>query len=154
MSTKQAFAVPLPDHLYMELEHQLRRHGSRTPPDEIVAMAVKEWMARQYGQATARGYQWKDLFLPEGTRLRVRHAGLSYFAQVEGDLLISDGKSVSPSVWVAQICGTVRNAWRDIWIRRNYTEPWTQASAWRAAEAANPRRPGIDRRRRARRSID
>jgi hypothetical protein len=141
-------------HIYTELLFQMRKRQDLRTPEEVALIALKEWMACNYGQPTDRGYQWKDLFLPNGTRLRIRRAGLCYFAQVEGDLLMAEGKIVTPNTWVAEVCGSVRNAWRDVWIRRNYTELWTQAGAWRAAEAANPKRPGIDRRRRGRRSTD
>lgn len=154
MSTKQASAVKVPDHIYMELYYQLRKRGDLRPPEQVMAIALKEWMLRNFGNPTSRGYQWKDLFLPEGTRLRIRHSGLAYFAQIEGDQLVYEGKPTSPSAWCALICGGVRNAWRDVWMRRDYTEPWTQASAWRAAEAANPKRPGINRRQRGRRRAD
>lgn len=73
---------------------------------------------------------------------------------MEGDLLIADGKIVTPSAWAAKVCGSVRNAWRDIYIRRNYREGWNHASAWRAAAGEQPRRPGINRRLRARRITD
>lgn len=141
-------------HVYTELYFQMRKREDQRTPEEITLIALKEWMARQYGQPTDRGYQWKDLFLPHGTRLRIQHRGLCYYAQVEGDLLMADGKIVTPSAWAAEVCGSVRNAWRDISVRRNYLESWMQASSWRAAAGEQPRRPGVNRRRRARRSTD
>jgi hypothetical protein len=141
-------------HVYTELYYQMRKREDLRSREEITLIALKEWMAREYGQPTDRGYQWKDLFLPHGTRLRITHRRLCYFAQVEGNLLMAEGKITTPSAWATEVCGSVRNAWRDIYVRRNYTEPWTQASAWRAAAGDQPRRPGINRRRRARRSTD
>ena len=154
MSKKQASSVKVPDHIYMELHYQLRKRGDLRPPVEVMAIALKEWMMRNFDRPAGRGYQWKQLFLPEGTLLRLRHNSLSYHAQVEGDQIIYQGKPTSPSAWCALICGGVRNAWRDVHIRRNYTDSWTQASAWRAAEAAHPRRPGVERRRLSRRRTD
>jgi hypothetical protein len=72
---------------------------------------------------------------------------------VEGDLLIADGKIVTPSAWAAEVCGSVRNAWRDIYIRRNYREAGTTPVRG-AAAGEQPRRPGINRRLRARRITD
>lgn len=43
------------------------------------------------------GYQWKQLFLPEGTRLRACFGGHSYFAQVEGDAIKYGEHAMSPS---------------------------------------------------------
>lgn len=37
--------------------------------------------------AGGKGYQWKDLFLPDGTDLRMRYKGVDYYAKVEGDKL-------------------------------------------------------------------
>jgi len=141
-------------HVYLELNYQMRKREDLRSEEEITLIALQEWMARNYGQPTGHGYQWKDLFLPHGTSLRICHRGMCYFAQVEGDLLIADGKIVTPSSWAAEICGSVRNAWRDICIRRTFREGWTQASAWRAAAGEQPRRPGIDRRRHSRRITD
>jgi hypothetical protein len=138
----------------MELTYQLRKRGDLRQIDEIAAIAIKEWLSRNFSRPAGTGYQWKDLFLPDGTSLRLRYRGIFHYADVVGDELVYEGRSLSPRAWTTEICGTVRNAWRDIWIRRNYNEPWTQASAWRACEVANPRRPGIDRRLIARRCTD
>ncbi|MTV41257.1 hypothetical protein [Duganella radicis] len=61
---------------------------------------------------------------------------------------------VTPRGWANEVCGCVRNAWRDIWIQCPRNEGWMRAGDWRSGEAANQRRPGIERRRRARRQLD
>ena len=38
----------------------------------------------QPAAASGTGYQWKQVFLPDGTRLRASFGGRNYFAQVEG----------------------------------------------------------------------
>ena len=154
MRQNEAFTVKVTSRIYLDLTYQLRKHADMRTPDDIVAIALKEWQDRHLGRNEERGYQWKDLLLPNGTKLRFRHHGVFHYADVEGEQIIYQGKSVTPRSWVLLVSGTVHNAWRDIWIKRNYTELWTQASAWRAQEAKNPQRPGIDRRRRARRSCD
>jgi hypothetical protein len=135
----------------MELYYQMRKREDLRSQEEITLIAVKEWMAREYGQPTDRGYQWKEVFLPHGTRLRIIHHGHSYRAQVEGDLLMADGKITTPNAWAAEVCGVVRNAWRDIYVRRSQTEGWTHARDLRAGAA---RHPLVNRRQRARRSTD
>jgi len=141
-----------PKHrVYMELYYQMRKREDLRSQEEITLIALKEWMTREYGQPTDRGYQWKEVFLPHGSRLRIMHHGHSYRAQVEGDLLMADGKITTPNAWVAEVCGVVRNAWRDIYVRRSHTEGWTHASDLRAGAA---RHPLINRRQRARRSTD
>jgi hypothetical protein len=37
---------------------------------------------------TTGGYQWKTLFLPHSTRLRMFHMGEVYYAQVAGDHIL------------------------------------------------------------------
>lgn len=137
--------------IYTELLYQMRKREDLRSEDEIMLIALREWMARNYGLSGHHGYQWKELFLPHGTMLRIRHCGMYYFAQVEGDLLLADGKIVTPSGWAAEICGSSRNAWRDIYLRRNYLESWSRADAWRATA---PRGVGIERRRHTRRRGD
>ncbi len=141
-----------PKHrVYMELYYQMRNREDLRSQEEITLIALKQWMTREYGQPTDRGYQWKEVFLPHGTRLRIIHHGDSYRAQVEGDLLMADGKITTPNAWVAEVCGVVRNAWRDIYVCRSHAEGWTHASDLRAGAA---RHPLLNRRKRARRSTD
>ena len=45
------------------------------------------------------GYQWKSLFLPHGTEVRMSTEAGSFYAQVDGDVILHKGKSVSPSTW-------------------------------------------------------
>jgi hypothetical protein len=138
-------------HVYTELLFQMRKREDLRSQQEITLIALREWMEREYGQPGDSGYQWKELFLPHGTRLRIIHRGRCYMAQVDGNLLMAEGKIVTPSAWATDVCGSVRNAWRDIYVRRNYREPWTHASDLRAGAA---RHPLLNRRKRARRSTD
>lgn len=92
----------------MGLYFQMRKREDLRSQEEIVLIALREWMMREYGQPTDRGYQWKDLFLPHGTRLRIIHRGHCYMAQVEGDLLMAEGKITTPSTWAAAVCGINR----------------------------------------------
>lgn len=154
MRQNETFHIRVTRRMYADLAYRLRKQGDQREPDEIVALALKEWLERHLGHNEEFGYQWKELLLPNGTKLRLRHHGTFHYAEVAGDQVIYQGKSVTPRGWTLLVTGTVHNAWRDIWIKRNDTELWTQASAWRAQEAAHPKRPGIDRRRRGRRQCD
>lgn len=49
------------------------------------------------GPAASRGYQWKQLFLPNGTELRTIYCGRSTYAIVEDEQIISEGKPTTPS---------------------------------------------------------
>jgi hypothetical protein len=51
----------------------LRESGSTLSPSEALIKAVQQWIAKSRADAIpTRGYQWKQLFLPEGTRLRLQ----------------------------------------------------------------------------------
>jgi hypothetical protein len=47
--------------------------------------------------ASRAGYQWKQVFLPEGTRLRACFGGHHYFAQLEGGEIKYGEHAMSPS---------------------------------------------------------
>lgn len=150
----EAFAVHLLPSTYMDLAYQLRKSGDLRSLNEIAALAIRGWLAARKGAPGGRGYQWKELFLPEGTELRLRYRGLCYYASIEGDNLVYEGQAFSPRDWAMTITGTVRNPWRDIWLRRGTGECWTHAAIWRGAYRYRPGLPSTDRRRRARRCTD
>jgi hypothetical protein len=139
MLQNEALSVVVPTELYVELLFQLRKYGDTRQPEEVLPLAIKAWLASYLGNPCGRGYQWKELFLPDGTELRTRYRGVYYYAKVEGDQLRYGGISVSPRSWVAHLTGSVRNAWRDVWIRQGVNSWWVQASAMRigAAHDAN-----------------
>ena len=76
---------------------------------------------------TNRGYQWKQLFLPNGTELRAIYCGRSSYAQVENERIMSDGEPTTPSRLAnARGCGT-RNAWQAIWLCFPDSTRWQRA---------------------------
>jgi len=80
-----------------------------------------------------RGYQWKQLFLPNGTELRATFQGRSTYAIVEAEKIICDGAETTPSRLVnTNGCGT-RNAWQAIWLRFPGTVKWELAARCRDA---------------------
>jgi len=79
-------------------------------------------------RSEGEGYQWKRLFLPEGTRLRISFHGQQRFACVEGGTILSDGMATTPSRFANQDgCGS-RNAWQAIWLQFPGERDWTPAS--------------------------
>lgn len=110
------------------LEHEQAEHGNPQPAG---------------AQAPAmRGYQWKSLFLPEGTELRTWSYGRPCSARVEGNRIIFNGKSVSPNQMARSFARTMRNAWLDISICRPGETTFTLASVLRRRLASeNPQRP-------------
>jgi hypothetical protein len=65
-----------------------------------------------------RVYQWKSLFLPEGTMVRSWIHGDYHYACVEGDELVFNGKALSPNRFASLHARSVRNAWSDLYVRR------------------------------------
>jgi hypothetical protein len=151
--TNEAVSVRVPLDVYLELAFQLRNSGDMRQPDDVVAFAVRAWLGKRQAKPNG-GYQWKDLFLPDGTELRMRFRGTYYYAKVDGDQLKYAGETVSPRSWALMVTGTVRNPWRDIWLRRGFNECWTRASLWRTGSTCSPLLPNTNRRLHARRVTD
>lgn len=123
----------LPEIVYDELRSYLRESGSPLSPSEALIKAVQGWIAKQRADALpACGYQWKQLFLPEGTRLRMRVIETWHTATIVGDELIYKGHAVSPHQMAKQAAGDGRNAWREIWVLLPGHKNWANAALMRA----------------------
>jgi hypothetical protein len=79
----------------------------------------------------AGGYQWKELFLPEGTELRMSCDGDVHHARVTGDAIFYQGRRVSPRQLTLAIAGDGRNAWRDLSLRLPGEKQFQPASLMR-----------------------
>ena len=82
------------------------------------------------------GYQWKEVFLPEGTRLRANFDRQPYFATVEGAEIRYGKHSVSPSCFANLQGSGNRNAWKAIWLRLPGSDEWLLADVCRSARKA------------------
>lgn len=116
--------------LYHELADFMNKCGDRRHPDDVLAIIIKEWIDSAVG-GRAAGFQWGDLFLPDGAELRLHFLGEAHFATVENGALMFMGLPISPRAWCLEVTGTVRNPWRDILVRRTLYEGWTRASTLR-----------------------
>lgn len=89
-------------------------------PEEAVEAAINLWLERKQedtgDETIAGGYQWKSLFLPEGTKLTVVGRHSAGYARVIGDQLIHHGLPTSPNRFVLAVGGYVRNAWNDVMV--------------------------------------
>lgn len=150
----ETIPVEVPAKVYLDLAYLLRKNGDLRSPDQVVALAVRHWLGTRAGKGGCLGYQWKSLYLPDGTHLRMRYRGTWHYAAIEGDRLVYAGEPVSPRDWGLMVTGTVRNAWRDIWIRRSINDAWTRAAAWREPSAGDMRPATAERRQRRRRATD
>jgi hypothetical protein len=151
-------APPISDltQVLLDLADFLREIDRPISAKEALAQAVQEWIAREreriatgatssassprgrqahsnHGEASAapRGYQWKSLFLPDGTDLRMTCGDLACFARVSGNAIFYEGKRVSPRQFTLAVAGEGRNAWRDVWVRLPGDRSWERAQALR-----------------------
>jgi hypothetical protein len=134
---KQAIYLPVSDALNLELHLLETRPGVK--PDDFITELVKRWLAvdmerlalRKNGRAM-RGFQWKNVFLPEGTTLRTSYRDTIEFAKVVGDSIVSDdGACLTPSQF-ANRHAQGRNAWQLVWLRFPGDEHWVRAANCRA----------------------
>ncbi|WP_395399951.1 hypothetical protein ACHMW6_22125 [Pseudoduganella sp. UC29_106] len=122
----------MPFAIYAELALFLRTSGSTLSMSDAIVRALQQWLkAAQEAESPPTGYQWKCLFLPSGTRLRLRCAEQLFYAEIVHDNLVYRGQIMSPSQMVAAATGAPRNAWRDLWIRRPQDDEWSPASKLR-----------------------
>jgi hypothetical protein len=130
----------LPSHTWSALISYLHECGSEESPETVAEIAIADWIAQQQRRAAAspsagspggergRGYQWKGLFLPSGTKLRMWHGDQQHYAEVEDDDIIFEGRRVSPAQMVNTVAGNTRNAWRETWLLLPGETRWKVAS--------------------------
>lgn len=129
-------SLQLPPDTFSALCAYMQESGAAMEVEELAAAAISEWVSEARKRAAVhagpeQGYQWKQLFLPSGTHLRMYHDGTYHYAQVEGDQLIFKGRSVSPAQMANAVAGCTRNAWRDMWLRCPGETAWKLASVRR-----------------------
>ena len=116
--------VQLPTDTLLQLIEKLRRRGGPQDISEALTKAVECWLEDPARLAPGadpedmHGYQWKSLFLPEGTVLKSWSYGENNYARVEGDQIIHNGRAVSPNQFAQSFARSTRNAWQDLFIRR------------------------------------
>lgn len=108
----------------LRLISHLKIRGGAQDVSEAINSAIELWLREQSAlskgsdPASVRGYQWKSLFLPEGTEIRSWSYGEHNYARVVGDEIIHKGKSVTPNQFAQSFARSMRNAWMDLNIRR------------------------------------
>ncbi len=122
----------------------LSSHGRNGDVSEAINSALEFWLDAQNqipsgaNPSCIRGYQWKSLFLPEGTVLRSWSYGEHNYARVEGDKIIHEGEAVSPNQFARAYARSTRNAWFDIWVRRPGEKFFKMAGLLRKELAQQP----------------
>lgn len=113
-------SLRLDTDLLAKLKAHLGLHGGTQDVSGAIAAAIDFWLDAPGGaQPTgARGYQWKSVFLPEGTVLQTTSYGEHNYAVVEGEQIIHQGHAVSPNQFAQLFARATRNAWTDVLVRR------------------------------------
>lgn len=127
-------AVPISTDVFLGLCEFLRDEGSSADPVEVVELSVSYWIDNASWKQDdlipdrkikrSRGLTWKNVFLPGGTLLRIRTRTDFAYAEVDGDFVAYDGKRMSVAEFANTATGTVRNAWRDVWVKRPSDSEW------------------------------
>jgi hypothetical protein len=126
------------------LMSQLRTANSPLNLDEAVNQAILNWLEKASQPPvpaqdaapeapTIRGYHWKTLFLPEGTRLRIAAHPEHPEARVVGDDIECRGGRISPNAYVQACPGAHRNAWELIHVLVPGARHWKRADLLRRA---------------------
>jgi hypothetical protein len=127
--------VSISREVYLQLLAVAGQTGFDKEDWEIAADAINDWVRRNSPDAIAmpatNGYQWKQLFLPNGTLLRTIFNGKNHHCRVEGDQIFYEGRAMSPSGFVNAIGGIRRNAWKSLWILLPDTTTWKLADSLR-----------------------
>jgi hypothetical protein len=130
-------SVQLPTHTLLDLIQRLERSSGTKDVSTAIASAVELWLTdeKQFPKKAdpngLHGYQWKCLFLPEGTVLRSWSYGEHNYARVEGDHIVHKGREVSPNQFARAFARSNRNAWDDLFIRRPGDKQFKLASVLR-----------------------
>jgi hypothetical protein len=139
---KSTVGVPIHTDTLQRLIEHLCQHDEMQDLAEAVSVAIDGWLGAQAGNGSAaapetvRGYQWKTLFLPEGTVLRSWSYGEANLARVEGDRIMHAGRAVSPNQFAQAFARTTRNAWTDLFIKRPNDKQFRLACVLRRELAA------------------
>lgn len=93
-------------------------HAESVADEEVDDTLVK------YGHP-AKGYHWQNVFLPNGSQLKISYKGGEKLAEVRHQQIYYDGTPCSPSQFASRVANnTSRNAWRDIWVKRPTDRDW------------------------------
>jgi len=80
-----------------------------------------------YLQLVGMGFTWSEVFLPEGTVVRLVHEKKYYYAIADVKGLWAHGELYSPENFVLNVCGPSRDPLRALWIKKPEATDWELA---------------------------
>ena len=142
MQVESFVSVPIPTSQFLSLASFLQQEKDIRDPVEVISFAI-EYFIDNAGwkhddllvRNETRGYQWKNVFLPSGTRIRVPYKGQYFYAEVQGDRFLYEDEQTSPGALANKVTGTSRNAWKTLWIIRPGDKEWILADDLRPETA-------------------
>lgn len=141
---KDIATLAIPATTLCRLLQYAEAHQAELGAGELAAIAIEEWLARAEGGdapcVRLRGYQWKTVFLPEGTQLRVWNRSGFAYAEVIGDRVVHLGDAVSPHEFICRCKGISRSAWTEVSLLFPGENHWKRADAHRRELARPPTR--------------
>jgi hypothetical protein len=147
---KSTVSVQVDADVMLRLISHLKVRGGAQDVTDAIDSAIDLWLRAQAqlpagcDPASIRGYQWKSLFLPEGTEIRSWSYGEHNYARVVGDEIIHKGKSVTPNEFAQSFARSMRNAWKDLSIRRPEDKQFKMAHRLRLELAQLKKQPQND----------
>jgi len=134
-------SVRLPSDILVELGDLTGHHWNSWELEPIICDAIRAYMnppkPGNYEPMAAdadAGYQWKQVFLPEGTRLRASFGREPYFAIVKGMEIKFGDLALTPSAFANLRGSGNRNAWKAVWLRFPGNEQWVLADVCRSKQ--------------------
>ena len=141
---KSTMTLQVDTDTLLQLISVLKIRGGAQDLSSAINSAIVLWLREQSqlaagcDPASVRGYQWKSLFLPEGTELRSWSYGEHNYARVVGDEIIHRGKAVTPNQFAQSFARSMRNAWVDLSVRRPEDKQFRMARLLRQELASQP----------------
>jgi hypothetical protein len=141
-SMKDIATLAIPTTTLCRLLQYADAHQAELSAGELAARAIEEWLARaERGSPTPsrlRGFQWKTVFLPEGTQLRAWNRSGFAYAEVVGDNIVHLGEAVSPHQFICRCKGISRSAWAEVSLLFPGENHWKRADQHRRELARRP----------------
>lgn len=137
-------SISIPFELYQSFGNHLHDLGGTGDLSTMASLAIRQWMASNKPSNTSSeagslmcGYQWKKVYLPDGTKLRTSFAGNDFHATVKGNTVQFNDMVLSPSQFANHVSRSRRNAWRVIWLLFPDSATWKLASTCRNVVSEN-----------------